>query len=102
MRKVIIALGLLLLLITAEQSAVLHELGHICRAANTEVRVDTDQSQQTCQLCLAFAQLGNLTSHSIHIPHFDPAPAHCGPEPRYSVTAADVPTPRSRGPPALG
>ncbi len=100
MKKICIALGLLLLLVTAQQGAVLHELSHICRAANTEVRVDADQSQQTCELCLAFAQLGQLTSHSIHAPAFDPAPSHLGPEPRYSVVGTELPTPRSRGPPS--
>ena len=102
MRKVVITAGLLLLLIAAQQSAVLHGLSHLSRIASPEIRVDADQSQQPCELCLAFAQLGNLTTHSIHVSHFSPTPVHRGPEPHYSVIAAQAPTPRSRGPPALG
>ncbi len=102
MRKVIIAFGLLLLLVTAQQSAVRHELSHFGHIATAGVQVDADHVQPPCDLCLAFAQLGNLTSHSVDIPQFIPAPAHRGPEPHYSVIDGDVPTPRSRGPPALG
>lgn len=100
MRKIVITFGLLLLLVTAQQGAVRHELSHFGHVANTAISVGTDQSQPPCDLCLAFAQLGNLTSHCVDIPRVIPAPAHRGPEPRFSVIHGDVPTPRSRGPPA--
>jgi hypothetical protein len=98
-RKIVIAFGLLLLLVTAQQGAVRHELSHLGHTATAEVSVAADQLQPPCDLCLAFAQLGSLTSHSVDIPQVIPAPAHRSPEPRYSVVDRDGPTPRSRGPP---
>ena len=99
MKKVFIALGLLLVLVTAQQGAVLHKLSHICRAASTELGIDADQAHPPCELCLAFAQVGTFLGPSHHVPLVHPSPPQLGPEPQYSVVATESPTPRSRGPP---
>lgn len=101
MKKAFTGLLLLLLLVVAQQGAVLHELGHVCHAADQTVRVDGDHTGQICNLCLAYAQLGNAVSHLANIPLLNPAPTNLVPEGRHALATTAAPPPRSRGPPAL-
>jgi hypothetical protein len=110
MRDVFKALGLLLLLLMAQQGAVNHELSHFSatdQAGQTdqaERRVDSGGvAEATCALCAAFAQVITPTfSHSFHIPPLVRVTSQLSPEPRFVAVNADVPRPRSRGPPRLG
>src|ERR1700734_1356631 len=103
MRQVVKALSLLLLLIAAQQGALVHELGHISGAIDGDLRVQSDPAADTaCALCPAFAQVVTPAfSHSLHVPLL----ARCAPqpasEPQSRAIDAAVPRPRSRGPPAL-
>ena len=101
MRNVVVGLGLSLLLLVAQQGAVLHELSHVRSVANAEVHVDTSQPAKICELCLAFSQLSNPVAPSVHVPLTARAVTEATPEPLYSAIAAAIPTPRSRGPPVL-
>jgi hypothetical protein len=103
MRNVYKALGLLLLLLTAQQGAVNHELSHFSSAGRVEMRVNAAGVVDTsCALCPAFAQVSTPAfSHSLHIPLLARTSSRLVPEPRYAVTDSAVPRPRSRGPPSL-
>jgi hypothetical protein len=58
MRYVFKALSLLLLLIAAQQGALVHELGHLSSAIDGDLQVQSDPAADTlCALCPAFAQV---------------------------------------------
>jgi hypothetical protein len=97
------ALGLLLLLMTAQQGAVNHELSHFSNAGRVELRVNAGGVvDTTCALCPAFAQVVTPAfSHSIHIPLLARTTSQLLIEPRCAAVARAVPRPRSRGPPAF-
>jgi hypothetical protein len=101
MLKLHISLGLALLLLLAQQGAVLHEVSHISRvmaADSARIHADTGFSK-ACDLCLAFSQVTNPADNTVTVTHF--APPSCGArsKPAYAVTPGDLPAPRSRGPP---
>ena len=103
MRQAFKALGLLLLLMVAQQGAVVHEVSHVAGASNGELRVQSGGvADTTCALCPAFAQVVTPAfSHSFHIPLLVHFALELIAEPRYLAIDAAVPRPRSRGPPSL-
>lgn len=103
MRNAYKALGLLLLLLTAQQGAIDHELGHFSNNGSAEMRVNAGGvADSTCTLCPAFAQVVTPAfSHSFHIPLLVRTPAQRTLERRCEAADSAVPRPRSRGPPAL-
>lgn len=103
MRQVFKAIGLLLLLMVAQQGAVVHELSHVSGANQPELRVQSGGvADGTCALCPAFAQVVTPAfSHSFHIPLLVRFALERISEPRYAAIDAAVPLPRSRGPPSL-
>jgi hypothetical protein len=103
MRNVYKALGLFLLLLTAQQGAVVHELSHLSGADHAQVRVDAGGTvDTTCALCPAFAQAASPAfSHSLQIPLLVRVGSQLSPELRFLAVDASVPRPRSRGPPSL-
>jgi hypothetical protein len=102
MSRVLKLLGLLLLLMAAQQGAVVHELSHLSGAGSTELGVQSNGAvDASCALCPAFAQaVTPAFSHSFHIPLLVRVDAGPSPEPRFSAIDAAVPRPRSRGPPS--
>jgi len=104
MRNVYKALSLLLLLLTAQQGAVNHELSHFSPAGQADVRIDAGgmAADALCALCPAFAQALTPTfGHSVDIPLLVRITSHLTPELRFVAVDAAVPRPRSRGPPSL-
>jgi hypothetical protein len=103
MRNVYKALGLLLLLLTAQQGAIDHELGHFSHSGSPEMRVNAGGAvDATCAQCPAFAQVVTPAfSHSFHIPLLVRTPAERIPERRCAAADSAAPRPRSRGPPSL-
>ncbi|SRR6266851_4001490 len=103
MKNVYKALGLLLLLLTAQQGAVNHELSHFSPADQADLRIDAGGvADALCALCPAFAQAVTPTfGHSFNIPLLVRATSQFVPEPRFVAVDAAVPRPRSRGPPAF-
>jgi hypothetical protein len=97
------ALGLLLLLMVAQQGALVHELSHVFRASDAQLKVDSGTVAETsCALCPAFAQVVTpAVSHAFHVPLLGRAAPLLAAEPRHSAIDASVPRPRSRGPPSL-
>jgi hypothetical protein len=103
MRKLHISIGICLLLLLAQQGAVLHQVSHLCQFGSVDVRVQSDTMlEKTCELCLAFSQLAHPASHSVHVPRFEPSACVAGAFLDRAAAPATTPTPRSRGPPALG
>jgi hypothetical protein len=97
-----IALALALLLVFAQQGALLHELGHVYRTGAPALKNDaTLPDGKMCETCLAFAQAANPASGTTFVPPVVAAVRHASPDPHYSIIAARVPAPRSRGPPVL-
>jgi hypothetical protein len=103
MRDVFKALGLLLLLLTAQQGAVSHELSHFSPTDQAGVSIDAGSvTDATCALCAVFAQVVTPTfSHAFNTPLLARATSQLSPEPRFVAVSAGVPRPRSRGPPSL-
>jgi hypothetical protein len=103
MRLLIKSLALLLLLMSAQQGAVVHELSHLPGFSGAELQCASGGvADTTCALCPAFAQVVTPAfSHAFHIPLLVRAGALKSPEPRFSAIDATVPRPRSRGPPSL-
>jgi hypothetical protein len=101
MRQVLKSLGLLLLLLIAQQGAVVHEVGHLSEISSNGSRVDASLADAACALCPAFAQVVTPAfSHSFHVPVLVRAAFERSAPPPYTVVDAAVPTPRSRGPPS--
>jgi hypothetical protein len=97
------ALGLLLLLMLAQQGAVVHELSHVFGANHSDLKVQSaGVTDTTCALCPAFAQVTTPAfSHSFQIPLLERIAAARSPERQIYTIDAAVPRPRSRGPPSL-
>lgn len=101
MRHVFKHLSLLLLLIAAQQGAVVHELSHVNRVDNTYLKGVSGATDSTCALCPAFAQVNTPAfSHSFDIPLLVRVTLELSAEPLYAVIGTTAPRPRSRGPPA--
>src|ERR1700734_3531873 len=105
MRHVLKSLGLLLLLLIAQQAAVVHELGHLSEASHlsevssNEIHAGAGVADSTCALCPAFAQVVTPAfSHSFHVPLLVRLALDPVSEPRYAAIDAAVPRHRSRGP----
>jgi hypothetical protein len=104
MRDVFNALGLLLLLLLAQQGAVDHELSHLSPTDQAGLRIDAGGvADAACAMCAAFAQAVSPTfSHAFNIPPLVRTTSQLIPEPRSVAVNAAVPRPRSRGPPSSG
>ncbi|MGO9515268.1 MAG: hypothetical protein ACLP2F_16735 [Steroidobacteraceae bacterium] len=103
MRQVYRALCLVLLLIGAQQGAVVHELSHFYALHGPDVQNDSGGvAEGNCALCPAFAQVVTPAfSHSFDLPSLLRAAAERSSEPPIEGADAAIPTPRSRGPPSL-
>ena len=96
-----LALVLPLLLLFAQQGAMLHELSHIHPGAG-QVRYENDlRAGKICDICAAFAQVGNPASASVAVLPAVAAVRHYVPAPLYSIVATEALPPRSRGPPRV-
>lgn len=90
-----------LLLVFAQQGAMLHELSHYAAAATHDSEKQHLPGGEVCSLCLAFAHLGaGLAPNVPVLPTLDllQAPA---PLPEAICIAAERPAACSRGPPSL-
>jgi hypothetical protein len=94
------ALILPLLLVFAQQGAMLHELSHIHAAGSDQGRYENDLlAGKFCDTCAAFAQVGNPASATVAVLPAVATVRHYVPAPLYSIVAAEALPPRSRGPP---
>jgi hypothetical protein len=97
--KLLRSLMLPLLLIVAQQGAVLHELSHY---AATETHDGKKQSPRgdVCDLCLAFAHVGSAaTPPSVVAPLLTHLSHQLTPVLPVYAAATELPAERSRGPP---
>jgi hypothetical protein len=100
MRHTLKLLGLLLLLISAQQGAVVHELSHVAGGSGA-IKMSSGVLDSTCAQCPAFAQVVTPAfSHSFHIPSPVRTALIVSADPLYAVIDTAAPRPRSRGPPA--
>ncbi len=102
MRSLIQSLGMLFVLLAAQQGAVVHELSHAPRTARAELQVQSGESADAaCALCPAYAQAATPTfSHAFSIPLVARATPQRSRDHADAAIDAAVPSPRSRGPPA--
>ncbi len=101
MRSLIQSLGLLFVLLAAQQGAVVHELSHAPRAARADLQMQSGESDAPCALCPAYAQATTPAfSHSFAIPVGVPATPQRILDHADAAVDAAVPSPRNRGPPA--
>jgi len=94
-------LGLMLFLISGQQGAVVHELGHFAAAHAADLSKASDDSlDSACALCPSFAQAASPAfSHSFVLPLLVRAYIERRVEAPIGASAAAAPAPRSRGPP---
>jgi hypothetical protein len=97
-----LALVFPLLLVFAQQGAMLHELSHIYPVGSAQVRYENDLlAGKICDICAAFAQVGNPASASVAVLPAVATVCHYVPAPLYSIVATEALPPRSRGPPRV-
>lgn len=96
-----VVLGLMLVLVSAQQGAVAHELGHFAGAHTPDLsRAPGDSLDPACALCPSFAQAASpAIGHSFALPLLARALGERRDEPAVVAATAAVPAPRSRGPP---
>jgi hypothetical protein len=100
MRKLSVSIGLWLLLLLGQQGAVLHEIRHLSQAAGGHVSAHADGlAEKTCELCLAYSQLGSPATPSVPLLLLERSASQIGTEHFIAATPVDLLTPRSRGPP---
>jgi hypothetical protein len=97
------AFCLVLLLVAAQDGALVHEFSHLAGAQHAAHSADSSASNtSTCALCPSFAQAASPTfAHSFTIPQIAPAGLQLVAAPRIESADASLPTARSRGPPNL-
>jgi hypothetical protein len=99
MKHVVKLLGLLLLLIVAQQGAVVHELSHVSAGSNA-LNASASVLDSSCAQCPGFAQVVSPAFfHAFHVPSLIRTAYELSAEPIYAAIDAAVPRPRSRGPP---
>jgi hypothetical protein len=105
MRRLTLSWMLSLLLVFAQLGAVLHELGHLSHATHSSgssLQLDTQAADSNaCPSCAGFAQVANPASGSPPSLLVAVAGLHAVPTPVAVIGGADVPAPRSRGPPQV-
>jgi hypothetical protein len=103
MRHAFKLMGLLVVLLLAQQGAVVHELSHLFGAAHSAgSNLDRGTSDSACAQCPAFAQATAAAfSHSFQIPLQVLLTVQLASELAVAAIEAALPDPRSRGPPAL-
>jgi hypothetical protein len=91
----------LLLLLAAQQGAVVHELSHVPAAFRAAMQVQSGETAESaCALCPAYAQAATPTfGHEHAIPVLVRAGLLRSPDHADAAVDAAVPSPRSRGPP---
>jgi hypothetical protein len=93
--------GLMLFLISGQQGAVVHELGHFAGTHTPELsKAPGDGLDPACALCPSFAQAAAPAfSHSFVLPLLVRAYIERRIEAPIGAATAAAPAPRSRGPP---
>ena len=101
MRQVFKSIGLLLLLIMAQQGALVHDFEHVARRTSAGASSDSHVlGDSACALCPAYAQVVSAAfSHAFPVPQLGRIPALRSASFSPAAIIATVPTPRSRGPP---
>jgi hypothetical protein len=100
MRQLLKSLALLLLLLTAQQGAVVHDLSHLAAGTSPVLKIDAGVADSACVLCPAFAQAGSPAfAHTFHFPSLSRAAVDLGSALPGAPIDAAIPRPRSRGPP---
>jgi hypothetical protein len=101
MNRIRFSLALALLLVFAQQGAMLHELIHVYSTGTAHLQNEQTLDGRLCEACLGFSQVGNPASGTSHMPAAIAMLRHASRDPEFSIIAAAVPARRSRGPPVL-
>jgi hypothetical protein len=94
----------MLLLVSGQQGAVVHELGHFAGARTPDLsKAPADSLDPACALCPSFAQAASPAfSHSFVLPLLVRGYIERRDEAPIGAASAAAPAPRSRGPPFAG
>jgi hypothetical protein len=100
-KRLSLLLGLMLLLLSGQQGAVIHELGHFAGAHTPDLsKVLGDSLDPACALCTSFAQAASpALSHSFDLPPLARASIERRDDPPIWAVTAARPESRNRGPP---
>lgn len=96
------ALCLVVLLVAGQQGALLHEIGHLAELGRSTETPSQHATEPACALCPAYAQAATPAfDHSFVLPSLVLVRSDEAGAPPIRMVGAAVPTPRSRGPPAV-
>lgn len=111
MRRLLSSLLLALFLVGAQQSALVHEIGHGLGRDSTEAVVTVDGKQASlgeksgvgdyCQKCFQFAHVAGAVAGHLAAIVWQGAATESANANLVAAIAADAPLSRSRGPPSL-
>lgn len=101
MRRTLQSVGLVLLLLLAQQAGVVHEVGHLLDRQGSASEQRAGEIETSCASCPTFAQVATPAfSHSFTLPTRTAGAYTVSREQRHHLFDSAVPTPRSRGPPS--
>jgi len=101
LKHVSTVLGLMLFLVSAQQGAVVHELGHFAGPHTSDLsKAPGDSLDPACALCPSFAQAASpALRYSFVLPLLVRAYIERRNDTPIGAATAAAPAPRSRGPP---
>jgi len=102
-RRLFLSLLLTFGLLSAQQAAMVHELGHLLGGelaqASGDVSTPGQEAHPLCEKCLAFAQLANLLTPQWHLPDLAPERIRETTACATGTAGQTAPAACSRGPP---
>jgi hypothetical protein len=102
MQRIWASLLIALCLVSSQQGALLHELGHYTHSADTpqSAEAGTHGPGVGCDICLAFEHIAGVVATAIVVPALLSTEEHWSLTERVALRAADAPQARARDPPA--
>jgi len=101
MNRIRFSFALALLLVFAQQGALLHELSHVYRTGTAHLQNEQTFDGKLCEACLGFSQVATPASGTLFVLPSIATVRHVSLDPEFSIIAAAAPARRSRGPPVL-
>lgn len=101
MRRIWVSLLLAFCLVSSQQGALLHELGHCAPHADASHRIEADSHGpgMGCDICFAFEHIAGAVATARVVLALASTADHWRLTERFALRASDVPLARARAPP---
>ena len=102
MRRIWVSLLLAFCLVSSQQGALLHELGHYVPHAGAShgAEADSHGPGMACDVCFAFEHIAGAVATAFVVLALASTAEHWSLTERFALRAGDVPHARARAPPA--